>query len=97
VKSRRYAIQDCRTGKDAKLTVPFYQTARPGQKLAMSMLFNGDWSTGDEHLEKRHESKCLSCGHVNMVDDSNVDITWCATLPSSISTSDRISESTDML
>jgi hypothetical protein len=96
VRSKRYAIQDSRTGKDAKFTVPFHQTARPGQKFAMSMIFNGDWSAEDEQLKKRCESKCLSCGHVNMVDDLDVDVTWCATFPSSISISRRC-ESADIL
>jgi len=75
VESKRYSIQDSRTGRDAKFTVPFYQMVRPGQKFVMSMLFSGDWISEDEHSKKKNENKCRRCGHVNVVVDSDVDVT----------------------
>jgi hypothetical protein len=53
----------------------------------MSMLLIGDWTSEDENLRKKKESKCQGCGHVNVVNDSDVDITWSATLLYSISVS----------
>lgn len=75
VESKRYSIQDSGTGRDVKFTIPFYQMVRPGQKFAMSMLFSGDWISEDEHSKKKNKSKCRRCGHLNMVVDSDVDIT----------------------
>lgn len=47
VRLRRYTLHDSNTGKDAKWSIPFYQTARPGQTFDMSIVFRGDWSVGD--------------------------------------------------
>jgi hypothetical protein len=130
VQRRKYAIEDSRTGKDVSWIKPFHQTARPGERFTMSMIFNGDWANKDDektdrpesrtwkhqhesknsterheskdaeqkresrdtvqdheikdaeqsHESKdsvqRHESKCPSCGHINLVDDSDIDVSW---------------------
>ncbi|KAF2430873.1 hypothetical protein EJ08DRAFT_697081 [Tothia fuscella] len=84
VRSKKYVIQDSNTGIEMNRIIPFYQLARPGQKLVMSMVFNGDWATEDKVLPKAtngkrsretSENKCPSCQHVNVIDDLNVEVT----------------------
>jgi hypothetical protein len=70
--------------------------AHPGETLDMSMVFHGDWSIEDENLEKKQESKCPNCGHVNMVDDPNVDVIWCVTFCFLISICNGIGEFADL-
>jgi hypothetical protein len=82
VKSRRYAIQDGVTGKDADTSVPFYQVARPGKNYAMSMLFR---DAGDEVADAiegtLRDSICPTCGYINKATDAESDLMWYFRLP----------------
>ena len=90
VKAKRYALQDSMTGMEISWAVPFQQAARPGQQLAMSMVFNGDWINGDvknvneaqnpRETKPLRELKCPSCSRMNEVDDTNIEVTWYAIL-----------------
>lgn len=73
VKSRRYALHDERTGRDAIRSTPLYQVARPGQRIVMSMVLDSkyDKSGGSQ------ESTCPRCGRTDMVNDPDLDVTWC--------------------
>jgi hypothetical protein len=75
VKSRRYAIQDGVTGKDADTTVPFYQVARPGKNYAMSMLFRGAGDEVEDSIDGAlRDSICPTCGYTNKATDAESDL-----------------------
>jgi hypothetical protein len=70
---RKYVLQDVTTGTDLSLNAEFHLLVRPGQKLAMAMVFRGKYLQGDIAAER---SCCPKCGQQRPFEVPGTDTVW---------------------
>lgn len=85
VMSKKYVLQDLVTGTDLNLKAEFHHLVRPGQKIAMAMIFGGMWLKENVVGEG---SCCPKCGQKPEVALPDSDTTWCVSTVCNESESD---------
>ncbi|KAK6207233.1 hypothetical protein LQW54_007315 [Pestalotiopsis sp. IQ-011] len=74
VMSKKYTLQD-QNGKDLCLNVEFHRLVRPGQKLAMSMHFGGEWLQSNVEYDEL-VFPCPRCGQARPFGNFDIDTNW---------------------
>lgn len=78
--SKKYTLQD-RNGKDLCLNVEFHRLVRPGQKLAMYMLFGAKCLQSNVQYGEL-VFLCPKCGQARPFGNFDIDTNWSVIEPS---------------